>query len=527
VPNHFFKRPIPHCADPSAILEPLEARVQLAGDLAVTVGEPTLKFVRVIENHQVMVPVTIRNVGDQTVTARFRLQLFFSSDRAAGADYPYASIDRLQPIRAGQSFSPDMTAALPHDPLGIVNGTPLPQGAYFVRASIVFLSDGSDADASNNTAFSTSSVAIGSTIERAAVASRPERVTIPTGPFQSLVFEIAGPGQAVIASTGSGVSGTLSLTATGTTRTSIVRVSATQQLLPGSVSNITVTGSLKRLDLPGIIVTGNIAISGGLRSINAAAISGSTWSIGGTDSLDARIGVVVNTSLSTAGDVNSMTVGSWTTDDGGTDAIVARSIRRLTVDGDFAPRLRVSAGAGTVGIGGSINSFMDVTGSIVSLSAGSARPGFVLNATTGIGTVRIEGDMQGRIAAPSIRNVTIGGSMSNASILAGTSLGSNGDIGGTEGAADVFGAGSLGSLLIRGAATNSLIASSLDHVDGQYFNADDRFRSSSSRIGRIRIIGATFNTNFAAISFAGDCRINGLSIIPSDDARFRSDFPRP
>jgi hypothetical protein len=525
--NHFLKSLNPLVGSHPGTLESLESRMQLAGDLAVTVGTPTLKFSPSVQNDLIKVPVTITNVGDETVTARFRLFLFLSNDRTVGSDYVYNAIERLHPIRPGQSFTPDVTSAMPHDPLGIVNGTALPAGQYFIRAFISFLDGASDANSDNNSVFSTGSVGLNYSIGGGTGKTKQRTVTIPTGPFQQLKFEIIGPGDGVVTSTGAGVLGSLSVATTGTTRTSSLLIRTNEKFLPGSVANITVSGSLQRLQIPEINVTGNISISGGLRFINARSISGSTWSIGGTEALDARLGTVVNTSLSSTGDIANMTVASWTTDDGGTDALVARSIRRLVVDGNFAPRIGASAGVNAITIAGAANSFMDVTGSVTRFSAGSTGSSFVLNATRDIGSVEINGNMQGRIAAATIGSVLIRGSMNSASVFAGTSLGSNGDIGGTGTAADVFGAGSLGTLTVRGSATNSLVTCSLDHVNGQFFTADDRFRSTSSQIGRIRIVGATFNTNFAAVTFGPSHSINGLTIIPGADARFRSDFPTP
>ncbi len=508
-------------------LESLEPRLQPAGDLAVTVGTPTLKFSHQAHTDLIRVPVKVTNVGDETVTARFRVFVFLSNDRAVGSDYVYNAIERFAPLRPGQSFSPDLATSMPHDPLGIVNGTPLPAGEYFIRASISFNDGATDADAANNDSFSATSVGVRLAIGGGTNKFQKRTVTIPTSAFQALTFEVRGPGDGVVTSSGTGTSGSLSVSLTGTTRASSLIIATSEKLLPGSVANISVTGSLQRISVPEINITGDIALSGGLRSFSARSVSGSTWSIGGSDALDARIGAVVNTSLSSTGDIAVMKVASWTTNDGGTDAVVARSIRNLAVEGDFSPRIAASAGIGFVTIAGAANSLFDITGSVSRFTVGSTGSSFVLNATRSIGTVEIKGPMQGRIAAPTITSVLVQGSMSGASIFAGTSLGSNGDIGGADAAADVFGAGSLGTLTVRGSATNSLITCSLDHVDGQYFNADDRFRSTSSRIGRIRIFGASFNTNFAAVNFGTSHWINALTINPASDARFRSDFPTP
>ena len=527
VPNSLLQRLKNLVGSHPGTLESLESRLQPAGDLAVTVGTPTLKFSHQEQTDLIRVPVKVTNVGDETVTARFRVFLFLSNDRTVGSDYAYDVVERFAPMRPGQSFSPNLSTTMPHDPLGIVNGTPLPAGQYFIRASIAFVDGATDANVANNDAFSTTSIGVSHAIGGGTNRFQKRTVTIPTNAFQTLTFEVRGPGDGVVTASGLGVSGSLSVSLTGTTRASSLIIDTSEKLLPGSVANISVTGSLQRLVIPEINITGNIALSGGLRFFSARSVSGSTWSIGGSDALDARVGAVVNTSLSSTGDIAVMNVASWTTNDGGTDAIVARSIRSLVAEGDFSPRIAASAGIGAVTIAGSANSLVDVTGSVSRFTAGSTGSSFVLNATRNIGAVVVNGDMQGRIAAPVIGQVLIRGSMSNASILAGTSLGSNGDIGGTGAAADTFGAGSLGLLSVGGSATNSLVTCSLDHVDGQFFNADDRFRSASSRIGRIRIVGASFNTNLAAVSFGTTHWINGLSINPATDARFRSDFPKP
>lgn len=503
-----------------AAMESLESREQLAGDLAVTVGTPTLVFNSVQQNDLIKIPVTITNLGDRVVKAPFRMIVSLSSDTTVGNDYIYFQKVFENWIAAGRSFTPDLTAAVPYDPIGISGQPALPPGAYHVRVQLFYTDGSSDTNTNNNNVFSDGTVSIAYNFGGDTRRNQRRTLTIFTSSLQQMKFEINGPGTGVVTF----ADGNTSVTLNGTTSASSLWIKPTNKFVAATLSSITVNGTLQELRAPSIVLNGNLTVSGDLRRISLGSISGSSWTIGGSLSTSGTIGQVTNTSLDSGGAISSLTVSSWTTTDSGTDAIIADSIGTLKVNGDFSPTVSLTGGAKSVSITGAAEGPWDAGGTIGSFAAASTGDDFALNSAISIGTFKLTGSMGGLIAAPTIGSVTINGSLNSAAILAGTDLGSDSAVGGTGTAADLFSAGSLGSLHVRGAATNSLIACSLNPIDGQYFNSDDRFASASSRIGSIRIGGATFTTNFAAKQFDRYAQITRIKVSTATDARFRSDF---
>lgn len=504
-----------------AAMESLESREQLVGDLAVTVGTPTVVFNSVQQNDLIKIPVTITNVGDRVVKAPFRMIVSLSSDTTVGNDYVYfQKAFSNNWVAKGRTFTPDLTAPTPYDPVGVASNPALPPGNYHVRVQLFYTDGSSDGNTNNNNVFTTATVPVGFNFGGDERRNQRRTITIFTSNVQQMKFEINGPGTGTV----SFANGNTSVTLNGTTSASSLWIKPTNKFATATLSSITVNGTLQELRAPSIALNGNLTVSGDLRRISLASITGSTWTINGGQSTSGTIGEVVNTSLDSDGPIGALTVTSWTTTDSGTDAILADSIGTLKVNGNFTPTVSLLEGAKSVSISGEVNGTWDAGGAVGTFAAASSADGFSLNSALSIGTFTLTGSMGGSISAPTIGSVTINGSMNSAAILAGTDLGSDAAIGGTGTAADIFSAGSLGSLHVRGAATNSLIACSLNPIDGQFFNTDDRFASLSSRIGSVRVGGATFNTNFAAKEFDRYATITRVKIVTATDERFRSDF---
>ncbi|MCX5690280.1 MAG: hypothetical protein NTV94_10955, partial [Planctomycetota bacterium] len=493
---------------------------QLAGDLAVTVGTPTLLFNALQQNDLIKVPVTITNLGDRVVKAPFRMIVSLSSDTTVGNDYVYFQKVFSNWVPKGKTFTPDLTAPMPFDPVGNSGNSALLPGSYHVRVQL-FYTDGSfDANTGNNNVFTSGTVPLAYNFGGDIRRNQRRTITIFTSNVQQMKFEINGPGTGTI----SFANGNTSVTVNGTTSASSLWIKPTNKFATATLSLITVNGSLQELRAPSVALNGNLTVSGDLRHVSLASITGSTWTINGTQSTSGFIGAVVNTSLDSDGSIGILTVASWTTSDSGTDAIIAHGIANLKVNGNFTPTVSLLEGAKTVSIAGEVDGLWDVGGAVGTFAAASSANSFSLNSARSIGTFTLSGSMGGSISAPTIDSVTITGSLNAAAILAGTDLGSDAAVGGAGTAADIFSAGSLGSLQVRGAATNSLIACSLNPIDGQFFNTDDRFASSSSRIGSIRIGGATFETNFAAKQFDRYAQLTHVKITTATDSRFRSNF---
>ena len=507
-------------AAPTA-LEPLEQRAMLAGDLAITVGTPTLQFTPSIQNDRIQVPITITNIGDRVIKSPFRVILSLSTDATVGNDYSYTETTIERWVRAGEVLTPNLLAAMPFDLVGRLGNPALAQGNYRIRAQIAYLNGASDENAANNNVFSASTVPLSYTFGGDTRGNRRRTVTAFVDNFQQLKFEINGPGTG----TASISNGVVSLSLTGTTTSSSLWIKPSTTLVAANLGAITVTGSLKELRAPSISMNGNLSVSGDLRRVTLGSINNSAWTIGGTQSTSGTITSVVNTSLDSRGSIGTLTVGSWTTSDSGSDAVIATGVKSFKVNGTFSPDMRISGSVETASIAGTVSGRWDVGTKVTSFDADATTDNFALNASTEISRVTLRGDLLGSISSRTIGTVTIEGAMTGAAILAGSDLGSDTQVGGTGDAADTFSAGLLTSVFVRRGATSSLVACSLNPVDSQFINSDDRFASADSRINSIRILGATFATNFAAKTFGRSMELTKVRVNPATDARFRSDFP--
>lgn len=507
-------------APTGALLDRLEDRRQLAADLQVTIGQVSVRHDFRLRTDMIRVPVTVTNVGS-VFEGTFRVRMLLSSDAQVGNDYTYFSRTFTTRLGGGQPAWLDMTAPMPVDPLGVRGERSLPAGAYRVRAVVSPVSPATDASSANDNAFSSGTVNIAYRFGVDPVDGKRRDLHVPVNAFQTLGFTLDGGGSGTLGL----ASDRLVSTIVGSNRFSTFRIYNSFGRVPVTIGRISVTGALKELVGPGVIVNGDLAVSQAMRQVTLGGLSNASWTIGGSMPLDASITSVSNVSLNSTGSINRLDVGQWITTDGSSDAIVCRDVGILLSKGDFSPSVSVTGDVKRIAVGGAVNSHWDVSGSVTSFRVGSTGTDFALTAGDQVSLFNVDGNMQGRLNAPTIGPVVVGGSLISASILAGTNLGTDGDIGGTGTAADRFTAGSLASLLVKGAATTSLVTCSLNHVDGTFFNGNDRFASASSRIGTIRIAGTTFNTKFAAKSFSGPITITDLRLNAAEDGRFFSDFP--
>ncbi len=502
-----------------AAMEPLEAREQLAGDLQVTVGTPTLRFDQSLHADRLAVAVTIKNIGDATIRAPFFLSVSLSSDTTVGNDYVILEKTSGKWMRRNESFVVTVFQVLPFDPIGFAGQPRLAEGTYHVRASLTYTDGSSDTSTSNNTAFSAGTIPLSYSFSGANNERYKRSLTMFVSQVQQLTFDLDGPGQGRVVINSSGG---LDVTVSNTTASTKMSVKPTVKSIASSLASLTVHGPLRELDAARVSVNGNLTFDSDARTIKIAALTGSTWTIGGDLPTAITLGAVTNSSLDSSAPISSLTASSWVNTDSSTDAIVTPQATSILINGDFAPNLLISGNLGTFKNTGAVSGKWDVSGSIKSIAAGSVASTAALNSSESIASIGISGDHAGIISSPVINSVTILGSMSGGSILAGTDLGSDGSFGGTGAAADRFVAGSLLSLRIRGGMSNSLVTCSLNPKDGQFLNSDDVFASALSRIGTIRIDGTTSNSSFFAKVFSGDVFITGIHVNTGSDQRFHS-----
>jgi hypothetical protein len=139
-----------------------------------------------------------------------------------------------------------------------------------------------------------------------------------------------------------------------------------------------------------------------------------------------------------------------------------------------------------------------------------------------IGTLSVRGDLTGTVtAADGFGTVSVRGNVSGARVLAGADLGSDGQLGGTGGAADQFSVGAIAKVTVTGAVNGpTVIAAGLDPVNGVFLDGDDRVvNSAQSTIGSVAVKGGvTDPARFVAGKF-GKVRAPG-AVVPGTDPRF-------
>ena len=145
------------------------------------------------------------------------------------------------------------------------------------------------------------------------------------------------------------------------------------------------------------------------------------------------------------------------------------------------------------------------------------------------GTVTLGSIQGGTVAVSSVEALTILGSATNAKFYVGTTLGQDGQPGGTGANTDTYGAGSIGLFTVTGAMTGTTVRVGIDPVDGIYGNGNDTLiGGTNSAIGGIVIGGSlSADTRFMAGRFPTQY-LNGLTLKPTaGDFHFISNFSGP
>ncbi|MBI4002985.1 MAG: putative Ig domain-containing protein [Nitrospira defluvii] len=133
------------------------------------------------------------------------------------------------------------------------------------------------------------------------------------------------------------------------------------------------------------------------------------------------------------------------------------------------------------------------------------------------------------VAVPSVDVLTILNSVTNAQFYIGTTLGQDGQPGGTGVNGDTYGLGSIRYFTVLGSMTSTTVRVGVNPVDGLYGNGNDTLiGGTASSIGRIFIYGSlSVDTRFIAGSFPTQYLL-GSSFRPTEaDIHFVSNFSGP
>lgn len=134
-----------------------------------------------------------------------------------------------------------------------------------------------------------------------------------------------------------------------------------------SVASLVVNGSLKQLSARELDLAGPMTLSGSVRTLQLANVTGSAMTIGGSEeAVSLTAGAVTDSSLTCAAALKALRVTSWA-DSARDDVITAPSVLSVTSAGDFAASISAQS-VGKVRIGGQLRGDLRSAGSIDSVS---------------------------------------------------------------------------------------------------------------------------------------------------------------
>jgi hypothetical protein len=316
-----------------------------------------------------------------------------------------------------------------------------------------------------------------------------------------------------------------------------------------SVLNLSATGGDGRARLTGIDVTAAL----GSANLGLADLSGLARFAGGVAQLalgDASNATIRNTAVGassfTAADLAdvrliapqadlAITVASWLPSVAGalpaSNLIQAAGITRLAVGGDFGADVQVS-GAGLSGdavdlvtVTGALRSGLwMVNGNLRLLQAGSVEGGWRGQVTGEFGSLRTSGGFSGTLATQTLRSFDVG-SLRGANVLVGALLGTDGQIGGSGGAADQFVLGTLGVFKVGGNMIDSRVAVSVNPADDGYFDGNDTtVAGATPAIESITVGGQLGGNNvFTAPALPTTASIGGQTVNTATQPGFSTD----
>ncbi len=324
--------------------------------------------------------------------------------------------------------------------------------------------------------------------------------TLSTGAVVRL--SIAGPGTGSFADDGDG-SVTLGLADTsGGSTVSITPVSGTVAL--HSLSDYSLLGTV---NAPAVTLTGTatdrgtLFLADGLRTLTLAGSTESDVTFGPQFKTVVTLGAVADTAVRAAAVLQSVAVARWT--DNADDLLYANGVRGgITSAGDFGPAVQVAGfhlrqSIGYATVGGVLSGTWTLGNSVGPITAASVAAGFSGSVAGSVANLTVTGDFAGVLAArTSFGTIAIGGSLTDADLLAGATLGKDGVLGGGD---DVFNAGRIARVTVGGSVTGSLVAAGFRPASDDPFTPVGGTLIKGGAIGPVTVTGTIDPTSrFAA-----------------------------
>jgi|GEM_PF-187621 len=279
---------------------------------------------------------------------------------------------------------------------------------------------------------------------------------------------------------------------------------------------------LSSIEVKGVALQGQIDINGKLAKLVLGDVtSPSSITVNGVGKkLDIQAGNIQDLVLQSHTPIGKLLTNRWLDTDAMADKVIAPSIDKLLVRGDFDADLVLNAaGAGgdalhSANIIGEVSGHWNIQGEAGKLILGKTASAFRAAFTDAVSTLQVTGNASGSFSMPSLRLLTVGGNLEQAEFAIGVNLGADGAWGGVDANADQFGKGELTKLVVRGSLQDSQIWVGVNPVDGIYDNGNDQLLDPAQSFIKTMSVGGPLlgRTRIIAGAFPLKVRLNGKSI---------------
>jgi hypothetical protein len=186
------------------------------------------------------------------------------------------------------------------------------------------------------------------------------------------VISLAGPGSGTITYLGLTQDDAKQIVLDGTTAGSVLTIGTNRGLT--GVTNIIVNGPLKAINAPGVLVIGDVSVTGGLATLRLnSLLAGSAVNIGsggGASLVNANFVSITNADITSALPFGTLHVTSWQNTAGGT-GLIAPAARVISATKNFQANISLNGNLTSMNVRGILNgSVISVGGNINSLVAG-------------------------------------------------------------------------------------------------------------------------------------------------------------
>jgi hypothetical protein len=269
-----------------------------------------------------------------------------------------------------------------------------------------------------------------------------------------------------------------------------------------SLPDVNVDGSIGSVITSTASLTGKLDITGSVNRLFLGNVTGPGISIdsAGATPSTIRLGTVTDSSLTSAGPIGTLIVGSWNNTDTVADTITAPTIALLRSLGAFGASLNLAGDLRTAVIAGAITggTWTVAGSSSVIVAASTASTWSSTFGGSGVGTFVATGNFSGSLTAPSIKVLRVGHDLTAATINAtagdgppspsiGTLL-----VGGTDSQSNVITAGSINTVSV-GAITQSTIEAGVGST-ATTLPTDPSVFQTAATIGTFAVTGAVPGT---------------------------------